>query len=89
MLAEVQLVRSYNLFRRKREPDLFCAVRHDKPVPTFIETSGWEFQGTLHDNGAAQVPRGFKPDAAQKAMAADGYYVFYVDAGPIPPLSRS
>ena len=88
MLAEVQFVSGYNLFRRKTEPDLCCAVRHDKPIPLFIETSAWAFEGTVYDDGVAPVPCGFKPSAAQKATATDGYYVFYTVEEPAVGRAR-
>ena len=79
MPAEIQLVTGYNVFRRKTEINLCCAVRQDKPIPTFIETSGWEFRGVVYENGDAPIPNGFKPAVAHKATATDGYYVFYED----------
>src|SRR5215210_5195895 len=88
MLDEVQLVTGYNLFRRKPEPDLCCAVRHDKPVPIFLETSSWAFEGTVYDDGASPLPVGFKPSAAQEAMATDGYYVFYTAEAPAVGRTR-
>jgi hypothetical protein len=42
---------AFNLFRRKREPDLLCAVPQDCPVPGFVEASAWAFVGT-HGQGA-------------------------------------
>ena len=88
MLAEVHLVSSYNLFRRKPEPDLCCAVRHDKPIPIFIENSAWAFEGTVYDNGAAPLPKRFKPTAAQSATDRDGYYVFYTENARVTPRAR-
>ena len=36
----------YNLFRRKWQPDLCCAVPEDQPVPSFITGESWDFGGT-------------------------------------------
>jgi hypothetical protein len=33
-------MRAYNLFRRKGEADLFCAVPEDIPVPAFVTPGG-------------------------------------------------
>jgi hypothetical protein len=66
--------RCYNLFRRKLEEDLYCAVPEDGPVPGFV-ASEWEFRGRLVE--ADQVPSGFHADAARAATRANGYYVFH------------
>ena len=69
------MLSSYNLFRRKREPDLCCAVRQDKPVPAFVEGVEWEFGETVVDDGA-RTPAGFQPSAAQQATRLTGFYIF-------------
>jgi len=77
MIATVQLATGYNLFRRRHEPGLCCAVRHDKPVPSFVESAEWEFAGTVYDDGPMPVPVGFKLRAARQATVVNGYYVFH------------
>ena len=67
-------LRCYNLFRRKLEEDLYCAVPEDRPVPGFV-AENWEFRGRLGEAEAA--PRGFRPEAAQAATRATGYYIFH------------
>jgi len=50
---------AFNLFRRKREPDLLCAVPQDCPVPGFVEASAWAFVGTVrgaHDGSVRLQP---------------------------------
>jgi hypothetical protein len=32
---------AFNVFQRKRNPALRCAVRQDQPVPEFIEAGTW------------------------------------------------
>ena len=67
-------LRCYNLFRRKLEEDLYCAVPEDRPVPGFVGEN-WEFRGRVGEAEAA--PSGFVPDAAQAATRAIGYYIFH------------
>ncbi|WP_349371373.1 hypothetical protein [Salinarimonas sp.] len=75
---------AYNLFRRRNEPDLYCAVPEHYPVPAFIIGDAWDFGGRL-DNPAG-APRGFDPDAARHGVRLTGYYLFLADAGIAPPL---
>ena len=35
-------MRTYNLFRRKDETELYCAVPESVPVPAFLTDDGWE-----------------------------------------------
>lgn len=69
------MLSSYNLFRRKREPDLCCAVRQDRPVPAFVHGEEWEFGGTVVDHGA-KIPAGFQTSAAEQATQLSGFYIF-------------
>ena len=36
----------YNMFQRKGQPDLYCIVPEDRPVPGFITDGYWTFAGT-------------------------------------------
>ena len=45
-------IAAFNLFRRKDEPELFCAVPEDRAVPPFIAGESWEFGGKI----AADAP---------------------------------
>ena len=69
-------LRCYNLFRRKLEEDLFCAVPEDRPVPDFV-AGEWEFRGRLGEAEAEAAPSGFRPEAAQAATQTAGYYIFH------------
>ena len=64
----------YNLFRRKAEQHLYCAVPEDRPVPAFVEGREWEYRGRVADGGAP--PLGFRDDAAAAAARLKGYYLF-------------
>ncbi|WP_372423066.1 hypothetical protein [Salinarimonas chemoclinalis] len=68
---------AYNLFRRREEPQLYCAVPEDYPVPSFIVGAAWNFGGRL-DNATA-APLGFDCDAARHGVALTGYYLFLAD----------
>lgn len=65
---------AYNLFRRREEPQLYCAVPEDYPVPSFIIGEAWDFGGRL-DN-ATVSPFGFDAQAARHGSALTGYYLF-------------
>ncbi|ACL62974.1 hypothetical protein [Methylobacterium nodulans] len=73
------LLEAYNLFRRKGKPALCCAVRQDRPVPTFVQSEAWEeaweYAGTV--SASDSTPAGFKAKAAREATAVSGYYLFY------------
>ncbi len=69
------LERSYNLFRRKHERDLYCAVPEDCPVPVFIDGEQWEYAMTVI--GPRGTPLGFKQAAALSGCSNNGFYLFY------------
>ena len=65
---------AYNVFRRKQEPNLCCAVPQRRPVPAFIHGETWDFGGTIA--GPGTFPLGFQPEAAVEAARLTGYYLF-------------
>lgn len=71
----MQAVNAYNVFMRKQQPALRCAVAQDGPVPRFIQSETWEFGGTL--SSSEPIPLGFHPRAAQDATKVMGYYLFH------------
>ena len=78
---------AFNVFQRKGNPALRCAVRQDQPVPEFIEAEIWEFGGTV----TLEEPLpGFQPELASKATGMTGYYLFKVSGEDRPqPLGIS
>lgn len=42
-----QLRDAYNVFCRKHKPGLCCAVREDRPVPSFLDAESWAFGYTV------------------------------------------
>lgn len=73
---------SYNLFRRRNEPQIYCAVPEHYPVPSFIIGEAWDFGGRLDNPDAA--PRGFDAAAARHGVRLTGYYLFLAEVGVIP-----
>ncbi|KAB1073985.1 hypothetical protein [Methylobacterium planeticum] len=65
---------AFNVFHRKTEPDLHCAIRQGRPVPIFIAEQDWEFGGTLNPDEARQP--GFRVRAAEAADRLLGFYLF-------------
>lgn len=74
---------AHNLFRRRNEPELYCAVPEHYPVPGFIIGEAWDFGGRLDNPDAA--PRGFDPAAARHGVRLTGYYLFLAEIGVMPP----
>ncbi|MER2266087.1 hypothetical protein [Methylobacterium oxalidis] len=76
----MQALETYNVFCRRRQPELCCAVRQDWLIPSFIENETWRFKGFTGDG---RLPPGFHPDAAQEGMKLIGYYLFHtISSGP-------
>ncbi|WP_191970140.1 hypothetical protein [Methylobacterium planeticum] len=65
---------TFNVFHRKRNPTMCCAVRQSQPVPSFIQGEIWDFDGTVSDPVSA--PLGFQFEAASEAALLLGYYLF-------------
>lgn len=67
-------VAAFNLFRRKDEPELFCAVPEDRAVPPFIAGEAWEFGGKIAADAHSQP--GFDGGVAARAARFNGFYLF-------------
>jgi hypothetical protein len=65
---------AFNLFRRKEEPELFCAVPEDRAVPPFIAGEAWEFGGKIAADAHSQP--GFDGSVASRAARFNGFYLF-------------
>jgi hypothetical protein len=66
---------TYNLFRNRRRPDLFCAV------PNFLAPKDWAFERPLHV--AEPEPAGFDDQAATVGVRFSGFYLFQVTASQV------
>jgi hypothetical protein len=65
---------AYNIFRRKQDPELCCAVPEHQPVPAFLIPEEWEFAAKA--THPANAPRGFRLHAARAGERFNGFYVF-------------
>ncbi len=73
---------AYNLFRRRSEPELLCAVPEDRAVPSFLSGNDWEFGGT---SASAALPP-FDRLAARASVRFNGFYLFHAyDRGRLRP----
>jgi hypothetical protein len=68
------MMRVYNLFRRKGEEDLFCAVPEDYSVPPFLTAEAWAYARTVRHG---ELLSGFDLAAAEDSVKANGFYVFH------------
>ncbi|UVF22523.1 hypothetical protein HPT29_025585 (plasmid) [Microvirga terrae] len=69
---------TYNLFRNTPRPELLCAVPEDRPVPGFLDPSGWRFEQTLRPSDRS--PAGFDEWAARAGVRFNGFYLFQITA---------
>jgi hypothetical protein len=68
-------VPGYNLFRRVEDPEFFCAVAQDKPVPAFLTSDVWQFAGS-----EPEAMQQFLAQRAAHVLAGDqldGFYLFH------------
>src|SRR5215207_525870 len=65
---------TYNLFRNRARPALFCAVPEDRPVPGFLDPGDWRFERALRPSDLN--PPGFEERAAQAGVRFNGLYLF-------------
>src|SRR5215212_4829815 len=61
----------YNLFRHKRQPDLYCAVPEHHPG--LITGEQWEYGGTRK---RAIVPPGLDPTGVEAGACPDSFHLF-------------
>jgi len=64
---------AYNLFRHKKEADLYCAVPQDRSVPAFLTEDKWNYARSLNvDELAAFGSAGFRASGI-----TDSFHLFY------------
>lgn len=73
----------YDLFRRRQEPELYCAVPKGRPAPDFLGSDRWQVVGDIDEAGP--TPLGFDREAAQIGVRLNGFYLFAAFS-PIPGL---
>ncbi len=64
---------AYNLFRRKGEETLYCAVPEDTSVPSFLTGEAWEWTETRSHDALSD----FDAAAAEASVLANGFYLFH------------
>ena len=69
-------MRTYNLFRRKDEADLYCAAPQDVAVPEFLTEGTWEYAQSLD----IETLSGFDATAAEASARLNGFYFFHSTA---------
>jgi hypothetical protein len=65
---------TYNLFRKKQQPSLLCAVPEHCPVPGFLNVDQWTFERPLQPS--EPLPSGFHDRAALLGVRFNGFYLF-------------
>lgn len=66
--------RTWNVFHRRHDEGLCCAVPAEAPVPPFLLGGEWDFGFAITD-GASPVA-GFSPEAAEIGVGFNGFYLF-------------
>ena len=74
-------MRTYNLFRRKDETDLYCAVPQDVAVPEFLVEGTWEYAQSLD----IETLSGFDAASAEASALLNGFYLFHSAASSEDP----
>ncbi len=77
--------RTWNVFRRRHDGGLCCAVSAEAPVPTFLLCGEWDFGFAIAD-GASPVA-GFSDAEAEIGAGFDGFYLFLAFAPPPGPAA--
>ena len=65
---------TFNLFQRRSQADLICAVPEDRGVPSFISAEGWAWCGRVEPH--TKPPAGFRPGAAAMGVRFNGFHLF-------------
>jgi hypothetical protein len=60
----------YDLFRRRYEPELYCAVPKGQPAPAFLQSDRWQAAGEMDEAGP--TPLGFDRKAARIGVRLNG-----------------
>ena len=65
---------TWNVFRRRYDEGLCCAVSAEAPVPPFLLSGEWNFGFAVADGDPPVT--GFCPMAAAVGAGFDGFYLF-------------
>ena len=65
---------TWNVFRRRRDEGLCCAVPAEAPVPPFLMSGDWNFGFAIADGDPPVT--GFSARAAAVGAGFSGFYLF-------------
>ena len=63
----------WNMFKRREEGEIWCAVPVDAPIPNFLFSGEWDFSGQHPERHA--LP-GFQRTLARQSVRINGFYLF-------------
>ena len=72
------MLTDYDTYRNKVGPALRCAVQPGRPLPCFLGTGRWEWNGVLHRGALA--PDGFEVKVAAYVSGLSGYYFYHASS---------
>ena len=65
--------RVWNMFMRREEGEIWCAVPAETAVPRFLFSGEWDYGGQHRDR---QALPGFQRSIAHQAVRMNGFYLF-------------
>lgn len=78
--------RTWNVFRRRHDDALCCAVSAEAPVPAFLLSGEWDF-GFAFSEGDPPLA-GFSAAAAEVGTGFNGFYLFLAFTAPNGAAAR-
>ncbi len=63
----------WNMFKRREEGEIWCAVPTDTAVPRFLFSGEWDYSGQHPER---QALPGFQRGVARQAVRMNGFYLF-------------
>ncbi len=72
---ETPLPNTWNMFRRRDEGELWCAVPASEAVTRFLFSGDWDFGG---QHAEWQPVTGFKTTLAHQSVRMNGFYLFHL-----------
>jgi len=66
--------KTFYIFAKASDAQLFCAVRQDQPIPAMIDGVQWHYVSCI--DTSREKPFGFDADDAQRATRHRGVYFY-------------